>query len=106
MSKQPQRVLPADVYDALELSATAFGGIGADHWFIDEKPCCARGHAMFVMPEGGQLTTCIQVLTGVGISADVNDDAVWTINERRGRSRNSRVPFAEWCKELNVVRGE
>jgi hypothetical protein len=101
------RILPADVYDTLELSALAYGGIGAGHYFDygdltrPKAPRCAFGHAYLATTTSGrafdwaenQLT---DALTMADISPQDNDAAVGAAE---------RIPFAEWCRRLNVVRG-
>ena len=110
------RELPADVYDALELSALAFGGIGAGSLTADHAypygvrgwhavdPLCAMGHAGAL--DGKYLGGAWKAVTKTGIDGPVNDFAVRVINRRKRRPRNARVTFREWCRELNVVRGE
>lgn len=104
---KPQIVLPGDLYDGLQLSALAFGGIGCGR-FYDKlgDPCCVFGMANFG-PElnhpGARLfeagiTTCEDSDTHRG-----NDTAVRAINIRKGANQGARVTFEEWCAELNVV---
>lgn len=94
------RVLPADVYDALELSALAFGGIGAGLWFEGttsrrgEIPCCVHGHAIAV--DDALFSRVGMELYRVNITMDANDAAV---------GRGNKIHFATWCRRLNVVRG-
>jgi hypothetical protein len=106
------RVLPADVYDTLELSALAYGGIGGGR-FHDKRgaPYCVRGHAAAAAsssdkdwyPRGGPVN---EALTDAGLGLAPNDRAVHSLNARRdGAWLNRRVRFEDWCKELNVVRG-
>lgn len=101
------RVLPADVYDALELSAEYAGGIGAGSFFEDDEeeiPCCAVGHALFL---GGNVCAELRILQNEDGSLVVpSDRAVKAINLRRARPAQERVPFSDWCAELGVVRGE
>lgn len=108
------RVFPADVFDTLEFSALAFGGIGAGRYFERERdsinrasaldrPVCAIGHAHAVDPTREVEDT----VRRVNIHGDVSDAAVKAINARRGVTpRKSRVSFTDWCAELGVVRGE
>lgn len=98
------RVLPADVFDTLELSALAYGGIGAGAFFIYDGPCCIHGHAYEA--EGNGDVGISLALRFAGIHPAVNDCAVNRINERKHKKCESRVSFAEWCEELGVVRGE
>jgi hypothetical protein len=126
---KPRIVLEADVYDTLELSAYAFGGIGGDSYgtdtssadnnansddpdsavltfvneFANAEPMCAVGHAAFTVLPGNWW----QLLPGGTVT--VNDHAVEAINARKGKvgdDRYDRVTFEEWVKELKIVRGE
>jgi hypothetical protein len=96
-----QRVLPADVYDALELSALAFGGIGAGSWGEEDEPCCIVGHAVTVGIPGVEYWTS----DALEIGERANDAAVERINSRLGLPSRTRVLWADYCAELNVVRG-
>lgn len=103
-----QIVLPADVYDTLELSALAYGGVGGG-WHFDSReqpptPLCAYGHAAFA--DALPRNDVTRALGDAGIGPFGNDDAVARINERRGKFCYARVSFEEWCQALNVVRGE
>ena len=113
-------VLPADVYDALELSALAFGGIGGGK-YVDPSfgdgmaPVCAIGHAgfgVFEREEGGSTLRTYSfdgedVLRKLGIDEGKNDAAVARINKRKGVANDvAQVTFEEWAGELNVRRGE
>lgn len=124
-SPQPPRVLPPDVYDTLELAALAYGGVGAGRFFDDSTtrrldkasvPYCIHGMAYVAGDfrytddtlDDGDVQTISNALHAVGISFIVHDMAVRAINARHGKTglqRNERVPFAAWCRELNVVRG-
>lgn len=105
-----QRVLPADVYDTLELSALVYGGIGGAEMFERDDstvPICLMGHA------GAAQNTCWaydspmwQAIHKAGVGVTANDYAVRTINTRRGRPPYARVPFKAWTKELRIVRGD
>lgn len=110
---QVERVLPADVYDALELSALAFGGIGAPQVWErtnNDVPCCIWGHSAFATGHEysfNDKSPVRKALNRVRIDgADDSDPAVYAINDRRRRPRDSRVSFAAWCAELGVVRGK
>lgn len=107
-----KRILPADVYDALELSALAYGGIGAGRWVEDggagfgsapaDIPVCASGHAFAADPTNEMW----HVLQSADLGIRHNDPAVVRINVRRGNDYSlARVSFAEWCAELGVERG-
>ena len=106
------RVLPPDEYDALELGAEMVGGIRQGLWWDhDGCPNCAHGIAAFVTnavqygtPEV-HANPVSRALRQVGIGGLDSDWACEAINERKGRDLYTRVTFAEWCKELGVVRG-
>lgn len=112
------RVLPAAVFDALELSALIHGGIGAGMWWVWEweggtiggvlssaMPYCAEGHANFL--DGGLTRRPVaRALTVAGICVGTNDDAVRAINKRRRSGPSgARVPFRLWTRHLEVQRG-
>lgn len=102
------RVLPADVFDALELSAEAFGGIGAGFMYHHGdrfRPCCIHGLAEFAEANEGYRLN--DALFGAGIGGNDNDAAVYAINARKDPNgyNDTPVTFAEWASELNVVRG-
>ena len=105
MSAPVKRVLPADVYDALEFSALVEDGIGAGRKFVvstvGRVPYCIYGHANALCGE------CGDALRAAGIRAiGDNDRAVADINARkRTGNRDARVSFADWCAELGVERG-
>lgn len=89
MRANPIRTLPADVYDTLEQSALKYGGIGAGSYNRGGRPVCVFGHAhMAKLPD--------YVLIEAGITEDINDAAI---------DGFERIPFDEWCRRLNVVRG-
>lgn len=102
------RVLPAEVYDTLELSAIAFGGIGAGECFVNDEPYCLAGHFLFAADTESLAPNPMRaaLLGPRECYADFNDPAVQRINRRRGAPLNARVSFAEWCAELHVVRGD
>lgn len=97
-----QRVLPADVYDALELSALIFGGVGGNNMFAkDGCPLCIHGHAAFLW--NGDVG---DALYATGITTFENDGAVQNVNRSEGRPPYDRISFEEWCAALNVIRGD
>lgn len=107
------RVLPADIYDTLELSALAYGGIGAERLAVGRanRPFCAMGHLWAASTadfswDGGPLPIPVLAAWDAGIGGAVNDNAVRRINERKKRPKCSRVSFAEWCAELRVERAD
>jgi hypothetical protein len=103
-----RRILPADVYDTLEFSALAFGGVGGVIYFdydaLDRSarsPRCIHGHASAATnPESDYFCTdnpISSALVRVGIFSQENDAAVGLAN---------RISFKTWCRRLGVVRGE
>lgn len=103
------RVLPPDVYDTLEFSALAFGGIGGERTTVTSTlgidgsdPVCAYGHIRNADCDSGSSVA----LWRADIDMSASDCAVMRINRRKGRFRLDRVSFQEWCEELGVVRGE
>ena len=99
----PKRVLPADVYDALELSAYAYGGVGGGRFWdvgTEEVPFCIHGHAEFVgtREHGDEV---VRALYAAGITIDANDVTVDQLAPKGGR-----ISFRRWCRALNVVRGD
>lgn len=107
-----KRVLPSDVYDTLELSALAFGGIGGGVWYEYEAerdprtglskivaPVCAIGHWEFARGKYNRAMALHDITT------DESDNAVVSINKRRRRDGYQRVTFERWCAELGVERG-
>jgi hypothetical protein len=91
---KPQIVLPADVYDTLEFSSLAYGGIGAGSYTggRDWAPLCVYGHASYA-DSGSEMWGA---LSAAGVGINQNDKAVGS---------KGRIPFGEWCKRLNVARG-
>lgn len=106
------RVLPAEVFDLLNHSAEAFGGIGGNLYSHGSHPCCALGHAGFLDTTDGDLYHGIGegavsfALAEAGVSSWENDCAVAAINGRRFQHYTNRVSFEDWTAELNVVRGD
>lgn len=126
------RTLPADVYDALELSALIHGGVGSCHLANDGVPHCIIGHAMFLdgydpttqnedhIREDAPITAAlVQAFPRLGIENAYYDDsylvkvrAVEAANDNAVCSipltdiEQQKVTWRRWCKQLNVVRGE
>lgn len=110
MSKQI--ALPADVYDALEFAALVWGGVGKGNYYTgDGEPCCIRGLAEAVDDapddiswwcyDGQQPQTVNQHL-----SRAFYPETVSQMNDEIFADTEDQIPFDEWCKRLNVVRGE
>jgi hypothetical protein len=110
------RILDPDVYDAIELFAEIFGGIGAGrYWggggpgFNRDCPVCVHGGAAFLTDSPyaeatGDVVSSALGHAGVGVRE--NDLAVRAINTRLGvKDLNARVPFELWRQELCIVRG-
>jgi hypothetical protein len=123
--EKPRRVLPADVYDALEFAAEEFGGIGGGSYFTafawagspQDCPWCVHGLADEVefteplpyaagMRYGGEVSTALR--GGVHLLASTSYPATAPCGSRSAaRARSSgKVTFAEWAAELGVERGE
>ena len=116
-----QRVLPAHVYDALQVSALMYGGIGAGESVVGIAesfgklyetnpaacvPFCIRGHAWCAGVLTADMVGDVMFRADFPIHYAANDNAVLEINARKGvHDRRARVTFEEWCAELNVVRG-
>lgn len=114
--KKPTITIPADIYDTLELSALAFGGIGAGTFTsLDDAglvPFCALGHlgsGTSIGYEHDYRAARVALREAFGEAGYTvtmaNDAAVREINLRKGNPTAVRVTFEEWCEELNVVRG-
>lgn len=111
---QTQKTLPADVYDYLELSALAEGGIGAGTFSRTKddgtRTCnCIHGHS-FVEYAGlapGESGEVISALYGADITYAANDEAVERINKGLAAAFDwDLVPWDLYVKELNIVRGD
>jgi len=100
---EPVYVLPAEVFDLLELAAEAHGGIGCGAMYADceaQEPLCAHGLLEFAKGEGGW--NYQPELLAVGLSPGRNDGAFKFKEHQRGQ----RLSFKEWCRRLGVGRGE
>lgn len=110
-------VLPADIYDAYELSALAAGGISTALVDPDNTPGCLYGHRDFLTEDDPSANVVVSAaLWSAGLYSGQSDRAVNRILRRQGRKplrqfdwrpkrRSPRVPFAAWCAELGIVRG-
>ena len=114
-STPPTRVLPADIFDALEFSALVHGGIGARQYFAQEDhraPLCIIGHACFLDGRDAPLGLSWSNSVG-GVERAVrqlglcivheNDNAVDRLAD--SEDPDARIPFDAWCQALGVVRG-
>lgn len=116
MPKQKARVISADVYDALELQALALGGIGAGRWFRADStkprqldiscPVCINGMGVSFGLSNDVLVSRVRE---IGVSTAENDTVV---SDLRAQGKgiadefgHVRVPFADYAKKLNLVRG-
>lgn len=105
MFKASTRVLPADVYDTLELSAFAFGGVGCG-WSTDEgdDPLCIIGHARHVDPgyeycdEDNEFSVA---LMKAGVNMGSNDDTLLHAGVARYKER---VSWERYCELMNIER--
>ena len=121
---KPQIVLPADVYDTLELSAHVYGGIGAGRFYEYKEsmfgnsdpiaPMCLVGHIEDVANDDfdnagndavKEIAQIIERELGSTVLTVFNDRAVETINKRKNAPDDARVSWEEYCTELNIVRG-
>jgi hypothetical protein len=100
-------VLLAHVYDALKESAEKHGGIGGGR-FLDKdgRPLCKAGH--LGMSDPGEENTALNVgACDAGLFAFKSDSLVHAINYKNGvADLDARVPFDEYVREGNVVRGD
>ena len=127
---QKQVVLPADVYDALELSALVHGGIGAEYFIAEAvgdnppPPLCVMGHAEFLdnayMASAARVPVTRAVLAAFGLNEaqGYGLGPIFSANDRAVRKlvhgnadvpvldSGKRVTWEQWCKETGVVRGE
>ena len=98
----PKRiVLEPDVFDVFELSAEAYGGIGAGScwdWHNNQIPLCIMGHREEFRDEFvvGNLWLC---------NTSKNDKAVTKYNRNHNRPSDARLTWAEYCEARNIVRG-
>lgn len=110
---QQQIVLPADVYDTLELSALAEGGIGYGRFSTAtvggaEQPCCIIGHAKACDYESQRTEwgTIWQALLRAEIGVSFNDrlisDAIGSVAANQG----VRLSWDAYVKLGNIVRGD
>lgn len=96
------RTLRARTYDAPEFASLAFGGIGAERGHTRNSiPYCVFGYCSIDPTD--QMITDLQDVMNV----NDNDYSVRAVNIRKKKQHlNARISFADWCKELGIVRGE
>lgn len=113
------RTLQKDVYDALELSALVYGGIGKGSYAEPEMegvrgaPVCAIGHAReldghypsWLSEENVVVVALAEAFGGYGNAIAESDDAVRLELTRPQYLGQTRIPFERWCELLDVVRG-
>jgi hypothetical protein len=114
---KPVRVLDADVYDALQLSAMIYGGIGCPFdtgEFEYRCPCCLVGHINFLCGDQKEEDEIFARTSGLALTSFESDSAVEAVLVRKGVVGEKeeawdkpypRISFPEWCAELGVVRG-
>lgn len=99
------RTLRARTYDTLELASLAFGGIGAGIGGKTGIPYCVYGFTG-IDPKPTHKNPMYNDVADV-VTVNENDMAVMAVNSRKGKSdKNARITFAEWCRELGIVRGK
>jgi hypothetical protein len=120
MDTKKQIVLHPDKFDALELAAMEFGGVGAGMWWKDQDngsvdyncPICVNGLAVVaelpLEPFGFRDDMCPS--DRADITTNQNDRTVESLIKQGrytvGQDGIERVTWADFCEELNVVRGE
>lgn len=98
----PQILLDPVDFDALHLSALAFGGIGGWSSFKDGDPWCAQGHAQWL--DGVDPSYPNQLCGGFSPFVDrVREGDIWpNRNDDLIKSWAPRVPFEEYVELLNI----
>ena len=103
-------VLPADVYDFLELSALAFGGIGGGRYRMSSDPVspyCVLGHA-----GASSYDPDHEVLRAVrvALSRAFGDTAGGTTEVIGANDtvvpEGKRLSWSTYCRKLQIVRGQ
>lgn len=106
--------VPAKLYDQLRRKSELNGGIGygCGYEHNDSFPCCVGDYAAQVdgysqlgkaCMAGSTTVKILERLLGYSFGT-VNDQAVVTINSRKGTPRTQRVSFQELADELNLIR--
>lgn len=103
-----KRRIPADIWDTLELSALANGGVGRGSYCdAYDVPCCIVGHAWGTGMYRSDEIRLRRITEARGLGLGVlNDEAVRIINERAGRDAYARVTFQEYVEEMGWERGD
>lgn len=91
--------LPREAFDALKSSIGKYGIGGGKAYTCSTTanpiPCCVVGH--------GNETGILTSLTLAGLTVFVSDNAVQTVNERKGSKKfTDRITWDEYQKELNL----
>lgn len=94
---------PVD-FDALHLSALAFGGIGGWQDWKNGKPWCVQGHAAWL---DGQTPPHPDACFSEGYTpllerVQTTEPQLPNRNDAKIQSAASRVPFAKYIKLLNI----
>jgi hypothetical protein len=84
--------LKPEIFDALHLSALAFGGIGRGNWTLGGTPHCIHGHAEAL----GEHISDELYYANLGVKN--NDSAL----RKAGVSLHERVSFLRWRKLVGV----
>lgn len=111
--------LPADIYDTLSALSDIYGGVGQGDWYTYhegrgwdddwaehiECPVCINGLASFaVVPDTDLEDRTDSPLHRIGLTPGTNDAAVMAINDKKGAPTDQRVSWAEYVRELNIIR--
>lgn len=118
------KVLDKDVYDTMELIAEAYGGIGADRTHVKENgkfpdngepiiPMCLIGFCNFAIGYNKH-KDLLDIFEDIDIIYSDNNRAVYKVLGLPTEKIYSleyaidprRISWQDWCKELDVVRGE
>jgi hypothetical protein len=122
------KVLQRDIYDALELSAEATGGLKSGQLFdwgdapgsTEAVPVCLLGHAIFLdeRPDYPYFYNqmlfvedrgpALKELNRLGVTPSQADDAINHVAgvTRWRAGRRPRAPFAAVMQKLGIVRGD
>lgn len=115
-----QLIIPADIYDYHELVSEAYNGVGAGIYFngseLNATPCCILGQQLFAY-EATWLSDIVSSHERKEFRSysrqdwyrrlyniKENDRTVW--GENGPMNYYHKIPWAEYCKRRNIVRGE